>query len=120
MVFFLISNSNNKNNPDLVMAKKATINQEVSITGKIKSIKKVDLGFERSGTLSEVKAKIGDKINANSIILKLDISELMAKLKSAEAALEVERAKFDGLKLGTRPALENFTNRKILLAGKLW
>ncbi|MDI6733938.1 MAG: efflux RND transporter periplasmic adaptor subunit [Patescibacteria group bacterium] len=99
---FLVFKSNNDSGLELITVKRGVISQEVSVIGKVKAIEKVDLSFERNGTISEVNSKIGDKINVGQSILKLDTSELLAKLKSAEAALEAERAKLNELKAGTR------------------
>lgn len=58
-----------------------------SFPGKAKAAKEVNLSFNVGGTLIELPIKIGDKVNKNQLIAKLDQREFDAKVKSAKAEM---------------------------------
>ncbi|MBI3671444.1 efflux RND transporter periplasmic adaptor subunit [Candidatus Azambacteria bacterium] len=98
------------------IANRMNIVQEVSATGSIKPVDRVDLAFEISGKISEVFANVGDKVDAGKALAGLDKAELYAGLLQAkagvdsvkaqlsqyEAALKVQQSVFDEMKKGTR------------------
>lgn len=88
---------------DFVVAKKGTIIQEVSVTGRVKAAESVDLAFEKSGKVGAVYVKIGSKIFAGQRLAALSNGELAADLSKAKANLEAEKAVLAEMKKGTRP-----------------
>lgn len=117
---------------EFVLAKRGDIVQEVSITGKVKPAEDVDLAFERSGTISRINVKVGDKISAGKELVSLDNSEISAQLAQTrasvesakaglsqyEAALKKEEVKLDELKSGTRPEELLIAETRVLSARK--
>lgn len=99
--------------PTTVMAKKGTITQEVSVTGKIKPAEEVDLAFEKSGKVIGVNVKIGDSVVAGQRLIQLDNSELIAQLNDAMANIDVQKAKLDELRRGTRPEEIKISETKV-------
>ncbi len=89
--------------PETITAERGNVMQEVSVTGKTKPAKTVDLAFETAGKVRRVNAEVGDKIFANQILVELDSSELYAQLNEAEANLESQKVELDELNKGTRP-----------------
>ncbi len=87
---------------DFIIAKKADIVQQVSVTGQVKPIKEVDLAFENSGKIAQVNVDIGDKIRKGEILLTLKSGELQAELLQAQANLEREKARLQEAQTGTR------------------
>ncbi|MBU0981648.1 efflux RND transporter periplasmic adaptor subunit [Patescibacteria group bacterium] len=104
-------------NYDYIIASIADLNQEVSVTGKVKSSESVDLSFENSGKITTVNVKVGDKVNKGQVLVTLNSSELNAYLAQAnadyqsaqaelmryEAVLDQEKAVLAEVKRGTRP-----------------
>lgn len=58
-----------------------------SFPGKAKAEKEVNLSFNVGGTLVELPIKIGDKVNKNQLIAKLDQREFDARVQSARAEM---------------------------------
>lgn len=102
---------------EFIVAQKGDLIREVSVTGRVKAAESVDLAFEKSGRVSAIYIKVGDKIQTGQSLISLDSADLMAQLaqssasvesakaqlKQYSAALEVQQAKLDELKRGTRP-----------------
>lgn len=86
-----------------VEIKRGDVVQEVSVTGKVKASDDASLAFERSGRISSIDVKVGDKVYGGQILMRLDNSELLAQLAGAEANLKAQQAKLAELKKGTRP-----------------
>lgn len=102
-----------KINFESIAAKKGELIQEVSATGRVKPAESVDLAFEKSGRVAWVGAKIGDKIIAGQVLVKLESGETYSNLLQAQAALGAETAKLDELKKGTRPEEINAARIKV-------
>jgi multidrug efflux pump subunit AcrA (membrane-fusion protein) len=88
---------------DIAEARIADLQEKVTVTGKVTPFKRAELGFEKSGTLSQKKFKVGDKVKAGEVIASLDVGEAYAALRGAEANLNSEEAKFIELEKGLRP-----------------
>lgn len=85
----------------LEKVKRATIKETISETGAIKKGEEVSLSFEEKGKISEVRVKVGDKVEENQVLAKLDTSNLLIELEEAKASLEVAQAKFNKLMKGS-------------------
>lgn len=66
--------------------------QTISETGTVKAAKEINLNFLAGGRIAEIPVKIGDKVEENQILAKLDSSALIIKEKEAQASLDVARA----------------------------
>ncbi|MCL4406423.1 MAG: efflux RND transporter periplasmic adaptor subunit [Patescibacteria group bacterium] len=88
---------------DLTVAKKATIVQEVSVTGSVKPASSVNLAFEKSGKVRRVLADIGDRVKSGAILVSLDNAELLADRDQAEAAVKIAEANLSTALSGSRP-----------------
>lgn len=77
--------------------------QQVSVSGKVIPAQEVDLGFTQSGRIVRVYVRVGDKVAAGRSLAEIDAGDLYAQLQQREAALEVQRAKLEALRGGTRP-----------------
>ena len=73
---------------DVVVAKRSNLIQEVSVTGRVKPAKSVELAFEKSGKVSAVYANVGKQVSAGQILLTLDTNDLQIKLNNQQLALE--------------------------------
>jgi len=101
--FFIYRGATKKPVYTTAQVKQATIVQEVSATGKIKSADSVDLSFDTSGKVGRIYAKVGDKVKAGQMIVALSNGEAAAQLLQAEANLQGEKARLEEIKKGSRP-----------------
>lgn len=66
--------------------------QTVSATGAVEAAKKLDLRFVNSGKISEIKVKVGDRIEKEAILAKLDTVQLESQLAKAKASVSAATA----------------------------
>lgn len=59
----------------------------VSASGIVVPVKEVSLSFTNVGRVTSVNVNVGDKVNAEDVLIQLDTSILEAKVKEAEANL---------------------------------
>lgn len=102
---------------DVTIAKRSDLIQEVSVTGRVKPAKSVELAFEKGGKISAVYADVGKQVSVGQTLVVIENSDLVAQRLQAEAgvesakaqleqyraALETQKAKLAELKRGTRP-----------------
>lgn len=102
---------------NFTVAGRGSVVQKVSVTGRVKPTEKVDLAFEKSGKVSKINVKIGDKVISGQILAGLNNADVEAQLLQAQAGVESaksslaqyqaallsQRAKLDELRRGTRP-----------------
>ncbi|MBU0706143.1 efflux RND transporter periplasmic adaptor subunit [Patescibacteria group bacterium] len=98
-------------------AVKKDLIQEVSVTGSVEPSESVNLSFEISGKVNEIFADVGDRVIAGQKLISLSSADLQAQLNQAyagvtganalvqqyQAALDVQKAKLEEIKKGTRP-----------------
>lgn len=89
--------------PTVFVVRRAPLVQEVSVTGKVKSAKNVDLAFERGGKIARIAVAVGDSVKTGQLLTTLGMAELQAQWQQYEAAVETQRAKLQELVRGTRP-----------------
>ncbi|MBZ9572186.1 efflux RND transporter periplasmic adaptor subunit [Patescibacteria group bacterium] len=76
------------------------VSQEVSETGTVKKGEEINLSFKAAGRIEKIYVKVGDKIESNTALAKLDTSQLSIQLQEARAALLVAQAQLDKLLAG--------------------
>ncbi len=90
------SSSNQANQPTLqtAVARRGNLVVSASATGKVIAPQEVSLGFDESGTLSELLVKVGDKVKAGDVLARMDTgkTEQDVALAIAEAQLNVVTA----------------------------
>ena len=77
---------------DLVVAEKGELIQEISVTGTVKPAEEVSLAFEKSGKISFLPIKVGDKVKAGQLLASESNADLAAQLKQAGASVDSARA----------------------------
>lgn len=95
-------NSRNEHQ-NTVRVTRGSIAQEVVATGKTVAAEAFSLSFEKTGTIARVNGIIGDHVEQGAILAELDLRELDAQLREAEANIAVQSSKLDELKRGPRP-----------------
>ena len=93
---FIFWNKEEEGTQNTATVKRGDIVQEVSVTGRVKAAKTVDLGFEKSGRIQSVFVKVGDAVSQGLLLAEIESSGAQANL------LEVE-ARLAELKRGARP-----------------
>lgn len=71
--------------------------QTVSATGAVEAETKLNLRFGNSGKIEEINIKVGDHIEENSELAKLDIAQLESQLNKSKAGLNAAVAKLNKL-----------------------
>lgn len=78
--------------PNTTTVKRGDVIQEVSVTGRVKSTSAVDLGFEKSGRVASVYAKVGERVETGKLLAEVESSSARGSLLEAEARLaELQR-----------------------------
>ena len=73
------------------------IMQTVSATGTVKAETKLDLRFMNFGRIKEVNVKVGDSVQEDDILAKLDIAQLESQLNRSKAGLSAAQANLNKL-----------------------
>jgi multidrug efflux pump subunit AcrA (membrane-fusion protein) len=69
------------------------IREVISETGTVKSAEEINLNFKNSGTVNEVKVKVGDMVKVGDELISLDVAELELKAREARSAKDAASAK---------------------------
>ena len=77
---------------EFITAKKGELIQEVSVTGKIKASRHIGYAFEKSGKVSGIYVKVGDKVKAGTVLASLEHSDISAQLAQAKASVDAAHA----------------------------
>jgi len=89
-----VSLDNNNSSPN-AQSSDAT---SVSASATIVPIKKAELSFANVGRVKAVDVKVGDQVTAGQVLVELDTTLLEAKVKEAEANLQVAQVQVNYLK----------------------
>ena len=95
-IFFFLSNKKEEVTQNTATVKRGDVVQEVSVTGRVKAVSSVDLGFEKSGRIQNVYVDVGDRVKQGALLAEIESSSAQATLKETEARLAE-------LKRGSRP-----------------
>jgi membrane fusion protein, multidrug efflux system len=74
-----------------VTVEKGTIGDSVTLTGDIRAENEVNLAFRVSGRIIERKGEVGDKVELDQVLAKLDPQDELNTVRSAQAALNAAR-----------------------------
>jgi len=117
-----------------VLATRANLVQEVSVTGRVKPAESADLAFEMGGKVEKIEVSVGDLVEKGKVLVKLNSDDLKAQLRQAQAGvqsaqaqlsqyqagLESQQSKLAELKAGTRPEEIQLTETAVYNAQKSW
>ncbi len=78
-----------------------TVIKEISETGTVKISEGTELGFKNSGRIEKIYVKVGDIVEAEQELAKLNTSQLYIELTEAQAVLEVAQADYNKLLAGS-------------------
>jgi HlyD family secretion protein len=80
----------------LVKVERGDLAKSVVATGKIEPISKVELKSKASGIVKKWYADAGDRVKIGDILVELDKEEILARVRSARAALQAAEANQKG------------------------
>ncbi len=76
-----------------VPAERADLTVEVSATGNLQPLTKVDISSELSGVVRSVTAEENQRVKAGDVLAELDKTRLSAQVERGEASVEAARAR---------------------------
>lgn len=79
------------------------IEETVSVTGNTTPISSVNLGFGNSGNVAHTYVDVGTKVQKGQLLAELNTTDLYAQIKQAQANVDAQQAKLEGLQAGSRP-----------------
>ena len=79
-----------------------TFEKTVEVSGKVAPISEAKLGFQSSGTVSQVLVEVGDEVQQGDILVTLDPSSLQADLASAQASALIAGNDFDNAQINLK------------------
>ncbi len=103
IIGFFVFRPKAKTVPALAAVTRGTIQQVVSVTGNTSPVHDLALAFPVSGQVSQVPARVGQRVSAGQVLAELSHTELSAQLAQAQANLQSAQAKLDQLMRGSRP-----------------
>lgn len=89
---------NGENGKEYLSVERADVVEKIVVTGKVKALSSVDLGFDRTGRVVRSYKVVGDSVSQGEVIAELDVSSELADLSKQRAILAEERAKLGGSK----------------------
>lgn len=99
---FFVIRGNNKTKVETTVVKSGSIEQIVSVTGRVTPTDDLELSFEKSGKIAAVNVIVGQHVVAGQILIRQDASELYAQRLGYSAGVQQAEAKLDQLIAGTR------------------
>ncbi|MBP6858831.1 MAG: efflux RND transporter periplasmic adaptor subunit [Candidatus Pacebacteria bacterium] len=85
---------------------------EVSASGKVIAAQSSNLGFDQSGRVSGIYAKVGDSVKTGATLASIENGAVRADITQKQAALAREQAKLAALRRGTRTEQLVITEQK--------
>ncbi len=100
---------NNYNKGDILssdkyVVKTGNITEVVEVSGQVEAGNDIALTFEKSGIVSLINYKVGDKVPKGALITSLSSGDSYGRVREAEAALMAQQAELERLRSGATPA----------------
>lgn len=118
IVFIVVKNSNNTDAIIIEPIAKGDISKTVIATGEVTSQTNLDLNFDQSGEVKEVKVKVGDIVKKGQLLATIDQKDEQAELTQARGGLLVAEANYKKARRTLETAqssLENVTTQQEVL-----
>ncbi len=92
----------NSASADTYTATRGNIRSEVSLSGRVKPISEMNLGFTSTGRVSWIGVKVGDRVYKGQALASIDGSTVSAQLDQAKASLSIENSTLESMLAGNR------------------
>ena len=109
LVMVFMFRNGNGNGDSMISPEFGVLKKTVEATGQVVSNTDLDLAFPKTGVVSSVKVKVGQKVRSGTVLATLDSGSDYAALTKARGALAVAEAKL-------KKTLEGSSNEEIALA----
>lgn len=86
----------------LVTVERGSVTESVSLTGNTTPARSVSLTFGSSGIISYTNSALGSQVYAGQVLAGLNTRDLVAGLHQAQANVDAQQAKLEGLQSGAR------------------
>jgi RND family efflux transporter MFP subunit len=73
---------------EFAVAEKGNVIQQVVISGNIKPVETVDLGFEEGGKIKEIGVEVGAEVKKRDVLASLEWDDLQSDLEKAKAGVQ--------------------------------
>lgn len=90
----------NKTDQEQFTVKRGQVVEKVIVSGKVKPVNDANLAFEKTGKVSRISVKVGDKVYAGQELISLDSESAYADYLKAKSTVLSEQAKLDELLKG--------------------
>jgi HlyD family secretion protein len=91
-----------------------TIEITDNVTGTISPKSEVNIVPKIGGKVAQVAVKVGDRVNAGDLLVRLDTTEISAQVKQAEAALSAVQGSIAVAEVNYNSALDNMERMEYL------
>jgi len=92
LIIILLSGGDDEATYETIAAEREDIVQEISATGRVEAVDRINLAFEKSGRVQTVYVDVGDEVGIDQALVSLESSELYAELSQASASVESAEA----------------------------
>jgi HlyD family secretion protein len=113
---YLINKSENNNKVVTESPIRKDITEVVELSGPVEPVTSADLSFEKSGVVSFVKPKVGDKVYAGETLATLSGADAYAAVREAEAGVASAQATLDQLQSGATESELNIKEQALASA----
>lgn len=110
IVIFILTREGSKE--ETITITRGDFVSQVSASGKVVAAQSSRLGFDQSGRVSGVYAKVGDSVTAGTLLASIENGSARADAAQKQATLEREQAKLAAARRGTRPEQLALTQQK--------
>jgi HlyD family secretion protein len=80
-----------------IAAERGTVQEEVSVVGRIRATERLELGLESTGKVAFVGVQEGERVKRGQTLVSLTNADLGAQLRAAQAGVTREQAALDRL-----------------------
>lgn len=84
----------------IVTVEQGTVVSEINLTGSIKPAQSINLAFERSGRLQQVRVSVGQTAQEGQTLLELENADVRSQVLQAQAQYESQDARLKELEKG--------------------
>lgn len=84
--FYWVKNGNGKE--EILVVEKGDFAQTISVSGKVIPAKSVELGFNKSGRVTQVPVFVGQRVGTGQLIAEIDSTEALLALENAKIDLK--------------------------------
>lgn len=113
ILVLIVLNQGNTSEETLTVRKGQFLN-EVSASGKVIASQSSNLGFDQSGRVSGIYAKVGDLVKVGTTLATIENASIYADIAQKQASLAREQAKLAALRRGTRLEQLALTEQKYI------